>query len=278
MYLARFRRSLWLLDAGDSRAARIPLSHNVPGFADGVCGTDLLERLRRQAENAGVVVTATRVSRLRRDGEGFVAHGADGTPFRAAKAILATGLEDALGIPGLSRRSGWNLSVRWCPVCDGPESLDQRIVLVTHPRHARKRGMFLRTYTQRLTVILSEDGDASLDELHEHGIHVVRAPIERVEFFPARGGQLRMREGDDVAFDILYPMGGSHPRNDLALMAGAEADAEGMLQVDRRQMCSVTGLHAAGDVVNGLHQISVAMGQAAIAATAVHAALPSNPR
>jgi thioredoxin reductase (NADPH) len=254
MYLARFRRSLWLLDAGDSRAARIPLSHNVPGFADGVCGTDLLERLRRQAENAGVVVTATRVSRLRRDGEGFVAHGADGTPFRAAKAILATGLEDALGIPGLSRRSGWNLSVRWCPVCDGPESLDQRIV------------------------ILSEDGDASLDELHEHGIHVVRAPIERVEFFPARGGQLRMREGDDVAFDILYPMGGSHPRNDLALMAGAEADAEGMLQVDRRQMCSVTGLHAAGDVVNGLHQISVAMGQAAIAATAVHAALPSNPR
>jgi thioredoxin reductase (NADPH) len=36
----------------------------------------------------------------------------------------------------------------------------------------------------------------------------------------------------------------------------------------------VKGLYAAGDLVRGLNQIAVAVGEAAIAATAVHNALP----
>jgi thioredoxin reductase (NADPH) len=43
--------------------------------------------------------------------------------------------------------------------------------------------------------------------------------------------------------------------------------------VDRHQMTSVEGLHAAGDVVKGLDQISNAMGQAAITATAMRNAI-----
>jgi thioredoxin reductase (NADPH) len=40
----------------------------------------------------------------------------------------------------------------------------------------------------------------------------------------------------------------------------------------------VPGLYAIGDVVSGLNQISVAVGQAAIAATAAHNHLPFVPR
>ena len=42
------------------------------------------------------------------------------------------------------------------------------------------------------------------------------------------------------------------------------------------QETSVDGLYAAGDVVRGLNQISVAEGAAAIAATAIHNRLPRN--
>ena len=38
------------------------------------------------------------------------------------------------------------------------------------------------------------------------------------------------------------------------------------------------GLFAIGDVVSGLNQIAVAVGQAAVAATRVHAMLPFVPR
>ena len=40
--------------------------------------------------------------------------------------------------------------------------------------------------------------------------------------------------------------------------------------VDSHCQTSVSGFYAAGDIVEGLNQISVAMGQAAVAATAVH--------
>ena len=41
---------------------------------------------------------------------------------------------------------------------------------------------------------------------------------------------------------------------------------------------SVDGLYAIGDVVSALNQISVAVGHAAIAATAIHNRLPRNLR
>ncbi|WP_434706406.1 FAD-dependent oxidoreductase [Pseudomonas sp. Z1-12] len=51
---------------------------------------------------------------------------------------------------------------------------------------------------------------------------------------------------------------------------GAETDQQGALRVDAHQGTTVQGLYAVGDVVDSLKQISVATGQAAVCATAVH--------
>jgi threonine dehydrogenase-like Zn-dependent dehydrogenase len=42
IYLARYRRDVLVIDAGQSRARLIPETHNYPGFAEGVAGSDLL--------------------------------------------------------------------------------------------------------------------------------------------------------------------------------------------------------------------------------------------
>ena len=47
IYLARYRRRVVVVDAGDSRAALIPESHNYPGFR-GIGGPALLAKLREQ--------------------------------------------------------------------------------------------------------------------------------------------------------------------------------------------------------------------------------------
>jgi len=55
--------------------------------------------------------------------------------------------------------------------------------------------------------------------------------------------------------------------------------AGGEIPVDRsHQTTGVSGLYAIGDVVSGINQISVAVGQAAVAALDVHKRLPFVPR
>ena len=87
---------------------------------------------------------------------------------------------------------------------------------------------------------------------------------------------MTVRTSDDRThrFDSLYVALGLRARSAMAIALGAEHDDDGALIVDAHQQTTVPGLYAAGDVVRGLAQISVAMGQAAIAATDIHNGLP----
>ena len=55
IYLARFRRRFQVVDAGASRAALIPTSHNHAGFPEGIHGKALLSRMTEQARKYGAV-------------------------------------------------------------------------------------------------------------------------------------------------------------------------------------------------------------------------------
>ena len=78
--------------------------------------------------------------------------------------------------------------------------------------------------------------------------------------------------------DALYPALGCTVRSELATHLGAASNESGNLLIDDHQRTTVEGLYAAGDVVTDLHQLSVAFGHAAIAATAIHNTLGFNPR
>jgi thioredoxin reductase (NADPH) len=73
-----------------------------------------------------------------------------------------------------------------------------------------------------------------------------------------------------LAQALLYPALGLRHAHELATALGARAQRDGQLEVDAHQQTSVAGLYAAGDVAVDLNQIAVAMGHAAIAATAIH--------
>jgi thioredoxin reductase (NADPH) len=52
----------------------------------------------------------------------------------------------------------------------------------------------------------------------------------------------------------------------------------GTLEVDEHQQTTVERVYAVGDVVSDLHQLTVATGHAAVAATNIHNRLPANYR
>src|SRR5512142_2051653 len=72
-YLARFRRRVVLVDAGAARASLIPVSHNCPGFPEGIAGTALLARLREQARRYGARLLEGTLEHIERSPGRYVA-------------------------------------------------------------------------------------------------------------------------------------------------------------------------------------------------------------
>jgi len=278
-YLARFHRDFVVVDAGKSRARWIPASHNCPGFPHGIGGSDLLARLRAQAEGAGARIDAGRVARLQRDGDGFEAVAEDGRRWRARCVLLATGVQDAMpAMAGLEDGIARHV-VRLCAVCDGYEATDNRIAVLAPVDDAIRHALFLRGFSRTVTVVRSVDGDPSdacARLAREAGIELLPTATA-LRCLPGDGCEVETAAGTR-RFDTLYPVLGSDAQSGLAVALGARTDDNGELLADAHQQTSVDGLYAIGDVVSALNQISVAMGHAAIAATAIHNRLPRNWR
>jgi thioredoxin reductase (NADPH) len=275
IYLARFRRNIKVIDAGSSRAALIPISHNSPGFPDGISGEELLGRLRAQARRYGVTITDGVVDRISRQDDGLFigAHGADSVI--AQTVLLATGVIDVEPeLPKLTDAIKQGL-IRHCPICDGFEVIDQKVAVIGHGASLVREALFIRHFTADLTILglgraLGLD-DADRQALGDAGIRIIEEPIAEVSMERGKISALRGQSGKVHRFDTLYSALGTKVRSDLARELGADCDEQGDLLVDQRRLqTSISGFYAAGDVVNGLNQISVAAGHAAIAATAIH--------
>jgi thioredoxin reductase (NADPH) len=249
-YLHRFRRTVACFDDGDSRALRIPLSHNYPAFPKGIAGTDLVNRLTKQLENAGGGIIAERVSDIEAADGGFLVH-AGAKTARARTVLLATGTRDLEpAIEGIDAIRANGL-LRQCPICDGFEYVDKRIVVIGRGAHGAREADFLRNYSA----------------------HVVLVDIEP----PPRGVEggtsgvlVRLANGTPIECDVVYAALGSTPKAELAPKLGLDLDECGNIVVGQRCDTPVPGLFAAGDIVAGLDQLAVATGHGATAATAMH--------
>lgn len=281
IYLARFRRRFVVVDSGSSRASYIPISRNFPGFPDGISGAELLERLRAQVQRHGIEITPGSVERLERTGDQFVAFSGAGN-IAAKRVLLATGFVDEKP-PIADLREAIRVGcVRLCPVCDAFEATDRKIAVLGPLESALGHALFLRTYSSCLTLFgWSEDGrgtDEQRNAMTQAGIGFCAEKIAEILVSGERRVSVRTQGGAVFEFDTLYWMAGGRCRNELAVQLGARCQSEGYLGIDAHQQTSVPGLYAAGDVVKALNQISVAVGEAAIAATHIHNHLDANFR
>ncbi len=271
LYLARFRRRVALIDNDGSRAGLIPVSHNFPGFPDGVTGPQLLARLHQQLQPYPVAYLQGTVESLIQENGLFRASFAD-NETKAPIVLITTGIAD-----GGMTDPNWSAAIaagglRICPVCDAYEVIDKRVAVVARSENAAAHARFLQTYTKDLTLIHAGDGPLADDcraDLERDGVTVIDSRDVRLDIDPS--GTVRVIvSSETLRFDAVYPMFGCRPRAGLAQGLGAACDEEGKLLTDAFQQTSVENVFAAGDVVSGLNQISVAVGQAAIAATHIH--------
>lgn len=277
-YLARFRRQVLLLDAGDSRACSIPLSHNYPGFAQGVTGPVLIGAMREQALQHHVEMLTAHVDNLARTDSGFTLQVGEHA-IEARSVLLASGAADIWPDMPEAAQALREGVLRFCPVCDGYEIAGRPVGVLTNGSAGVHEAIYLRHFSSSVTVFLcSGDVVLSADELRllrEAEVMVAEAPP--TAFALADGGVSVSYGQQHQLFAALYSAFGMNVRSRLAVALGAATDAVGYLVVDDHQQTSVPGLYAAGDVASGLNQISVATGGAAIAASAMHLRLGLDP-
>jgi thioredoxin reductase (NADPH) len=279
VYLGRFRRKVVVVDGGWSRAEWISRSHNLAGFPEGIAGPVFLERMREQARVYGATIHKNYVSTLKHMADGlFVAQLESGEPVTAVTVILATGVvENKPPVPHLADAVKRGL-IRTCPICDGYECIGKRVAVLGNSGHAAAEALFLRTYTDKLSLLIA-GASTSLSPTTQSALAAAGIDVRHVG-----SGSVRLEDGGVTAlcgedgkihrFDVIYTAFGTTSQAALAKSLGARMDDSDRLYVSEHQETSVGGLYATGDLVRGLNQISVANGEAAIAATSVHNRLP----
>ncbi len=271
IYLARFRRRVLVVDAGESRARLIPRSHNHPAFPDGIRGVELLERMRAQLAGYGRAPLVARVRRVVPQGAGLRVETDQGAVMARA-VILAGGVRDRLAPVAQAEALVRAGVLRQCPICDGYEVQDKRIAVIGALPCTAGEALFLRSYSDDVTVVTLgvalDVGDGTGERLSHWGIDVVEAAVAGIEAGVGEGVVIRFASGAEARFDVAYSALGVEVR--LPEVAGLELTEDGRVITGEGQETSVRGVYAAGDVVTGLNQIGVAMAQGEVAAVAIH--------
>ncbi len=275
LYMARFRRSTLVLHDGKARALRIPTTHNAPGFNEGVAGPDLIDRMRCHAEQYGATLCETHIASARHDGAVFTLTDDNGATYRGRTLILATGIRlNQIDMPQDVHEAAIRAAVlRYCPVCDGFEHIDKRIGVIGCDTGGAAEALFLRQYSADITVVPQRFHEMTADErgaMAAAGIKVVATPVDH---YVATSDCMEVHlKGvpDPLVFDVVYPALGVAPRTRLAGELGLSLNDRAEVEAGAVFETQVPGLYCVGDIVDGLDQISVAMGHGAIAATKAH--------
>lgn len=266
LWLARYRRSVVVLDSGRYRSAAVEASHGYLG-RDPQRPLDLLARGR---EELLAYPTASVVP-----GEAREVEAVDGRfvvgDLSARRLVLACGVQDAFPeVEGFAEHYG--ASVFHCPACDGYEARDRDVVTLGWDPHLVGFAGTLLNWARSVTVVTAghrfRGDDACRRTLDELGIELVEDVA--AAFVGGRHDlrAVRLGSGREVPASLAFFSVAHQPRVDLARSLGCRLDDEGYVAVDASGQTSVPGVYAAGDLTPGLQLVSVASASGVVAGVA----------
>ncbi|KFC62079.1 Thioredoxin reductase [Devosia sp. LC5] len=275
-YLARARRRVCVIDAGQPRNRFAKASHGFLG-SDGSDPAAILARAREQlAAYPGVTMVAGEAVGARAVGDGFVVSLSSGEEIAASKAILAFGLRDSLEpMPGLQER--WGKSVLHCPYCHGFEFIDRPLgVLARTPMSVHQACLVAEWGPTTLFLNGVELEQKSAEPLARHGVTIEPRKIKRLVGEGCALSAVELEDGSQRPVAALYVAPQSSLSSPIAMQLGAAIDDGSvgpMIRTDADRMTTVPGLYAAGDIARARHSVSWAVADGVTAGTSVHRAL-----
>jgi thioredoxin reductase (NADPH) len=240
-------------------------------------GFELAQRMQKQAERFGAEVLMDEVVAVDLSKRPFevITHG--GAHTGKAMVIATRRSPRNLGIPGETEFAGRGVSS--CATCDGYFYRDQRVVVVGGGDTAVKEALFLTKFASEVVVVHRRDrlrAEKVVEDMatHHEKIRFVWDSVvtEILGENGVEGVRLEnVKTGDAFTLEAqgVFVFVGNTPNTELC-KGQLELDEAGYIVTDERQMASVEGVFAAGDVQEGVAwQVATAVGSGARAAMQV---------
>lgn len=274
LYCARGGMSVLVLEKlspGGQMAATGQVD-NYPGFAEGIEGFDLGERMQKGAERFGAKTQFTTVTAVDLKSQPKRITTADGI-FQAKTVILATGASPRmLGLPEESQLRG--AGIAYCATCDGMLYKGKTVVVAGGGNSAAEDALFLSKICKKVYLVHRRDtlrasavyrkriAESSVEPLWNRRITEILHG-ERVTGVKLMNTQANSVE--TLSCDGVFVAIGRVP--DTQLFTGqADLDEQGYLIADETTRTNLPGVFAVGDVrTKPLRQIVTAAADGAVA-------------
>ncbi|GJQ60135.1 MAG: thioredoxin-disulfide reductase [Candidatus Scalindua sp. AMX11] len=133
---------------------------NYPGFPSGIQGPDLMELLRKQAENFQTRVQAADITSVQFGSHPFLLKSSEGKEVEALAVIIATGaMANWLNLPNEQRLAHSGGGVSACAICDGglPAYRDKVLAVVGGGDSAIEESLYLTKFASKVILIHRRD-------------------------------------------------------------------------------------------------------------------------
>ena len=278
------------------QAAATERLDNMPGFAQGIEGSEFSSQLRQQAERFGVeMLQAQDVVRIYHHDNYRCVDTADGSKYSARALLIATGSRyKRLGAAGEDLFIG--AGIHFCATCDGPFYKDLPVAVVGGGNSAAEESLFLVKFAEKVTLLVRGNeltaSQVIQEKVRNHPKIEVRFNTEIIQF-SGSGGKLKevqLNNNQNGAQETIHPAGvfifiGLRPNTGLLDGRGIQLTSWDFVQTghdlvhDGQEIAafagrepafletSVPGIFAAGDVRQGsTKQVASAAGEGASAA------------
>ena len=239
---------------------------NFPGFPEGIMGPELMGKMQEQAAKFGAEILMDDVTSVDLTGDIKKVTLGSGETHEALSVIFATGSANRkLGLPSEDRLSGYGVS--WCATCDGFFFRQKTIAVVGGGDSAMEEANFLTRFADKVYVIHRKDTLRASKIMQDRALanpkieFVWNAAVTEILGDAAVTGVTVTDTvtGDkrDIALEGLFIAIGNDPRTHL-IHGQVDLAPEGTIAVQgRSSKTNLTGVFAAGDVVDPTYRQAV---------------------
>ncbi|MCK5510683.1 thioredoxin-disulfide reductase [Candidatus Parcubacteria bacterium] len=251
---------------------------NYPGFKS-IASYDLIVKMQDQVKALGVEIKIDEVKKIKKQSNGYFVLYTAKEKYQSKTIIIAMGLSPRrLAIPGENEFNGKGVS--YCANCDGPFYRDKAVAVVGGGNAALDAAEVMSKIAKKVYLAHRREEfrgfEVLLDKVKEkENIEFLlntevkeiigKEKVEKIKVYNSK-----TKKEKEITLDGVFVEVGRVAHTDL-VADFVEMDEKKQIITESNCETKTSGIFAAGDVVVGdFKQITIAMGQATIAALAAY--------